>query len=155
MRGNQPVWEQAMRIKQQGFTLVELVVVIVILGILAAIAIPRYASYTRDARIASLNGLAGAVRSSVMMVQGRYVASGSTGATVTLADGSTVDVSSGAGGGIPLSTAGGIDAAVSIGGFTYAAGAATGTFSLATAIAGCDVTYTAATGGAQVNLGTC
>src|SRR6476661_9133449 len=101
--------------KQQGFTLVELVVVIVVLGILAAIAIPRYATYTRDARLASLNGLAGAIRSSVMMVQGRYMANGTGTTPVTMADGvTTVAVSTGAGGGIPLSTAGGIDNAVSI-----------------------------------------
>jgi MSHA pilin protein MshA len=144
-----------MKARQQGFTLVELVVVIVVLGILAAIAIPRYASYTSDARVASLNGLAGAIRSSVMMVQGRYVATGNTAAvSVTMADGTVVGTNAGANGGIPLSTAGGIDNAVNIGGFVYTAGAATGTFNLATAVAGCNVTYTAATGAtAVVNTG--
>src|SRR5438067_6469362 len=98
-----------MKAKQGGFTLVELVVVIVVLGILAAIAIPRYATYTSDARLASLNGLAGAIRSSVMMSQGRYMANGTGTSPVTMADGTTVAVSTGAGGGIPLSTAGGVD----------------------------------------------
>ena len=136
--------------KQAGFTLVELVVVIVVLGILAAIAIPRYATYTRDARLAALNGLAGAVRSSVMMVQGRYMANGTGTSPVTMADGTTVTVSTGAAGGLPLSTAGGIDNAVNISGFAYTAGAATGTFNLQPAVAGCNVVYTAATGVAQV-----
>lgn len=137
--------------KQRGFTLVELVVVIVVLGILAAIAIPRYATYTRDARLASLNGLAGALRSSVMLVQGRYMANGTGTSPVTMADGvTTVTVSTGANGGIPLSTAGGIDNAVSISGYTYTAGAATGTFELVPAVAGCNVLYTAATGVANV-----
>ena len=135
-----------MKTKQQGFTLVELVVVIVVLGILAAIAIPRYATYTRDARMASLNGLVGAVRSSVMLVQGRYMANGTGTSPVTMADGTAVAVSTGANGGIPLSTAGGIDNAVNISGFTYTAGAATGTFNLTPAVAGCNVSYTAATG---------
>ena len=143
--------KRSVRGKQKGFTLVELVVVIVVLGILAAIAIPRYASYTREARVAALNGLAGAVRSSVAVVQARYVATGATASPVTLSDGSTVAVSTGAGGGIPLSTAGGINTAVNIDGFAYTAGAATGTFNLVPAIATCNVTYTAATGGVAVD----
>ena len=135
-----------MKAKQQGFTLVELVVVIVVLGILAAIAIPRYATYTRDARMASLNGLAGAVRSSVMMVQGRYMANGTGTSPITMADGTAVTTSTGAGGGVPLSTAGGIDNALNVSGFAYTPGAATGTFELVPAVAGCNVLYTAATG---------
>ena len=146
-----------MKSRQQGFTLVELVVVIVILGILAAVAIPRYASYTREARIAALNGLSGAIRSSVAVVQARYVATGATASPVTLADGSSVAVgTAGTAAGVPLSTAGGIDNAVNVGGtFAYTADPAVGTWNFASSVSNCNVTYAADTGLATVVSGGC
>ena len=49
--------------KEKGFTLIELVVVIVILGILAATALPKFMDLRGDAASAAIQGVAGALNS--------------------------------------------------------------------------------------------
>lgn len=44
---------------QQGFTLVELLIVVAIIGILAAVATPMYQDYTKQAKMAELDNFAG------------------------------------------------------------------------------------------------
>ncbi|HIF9160197.1 TPA: type II secretion system protein [Photobacterium damselae] len=51
--------------KRNGFTLIELVVVIVILGILAVVAAPKFLNLQQDARDASLKGLKGSIESTL------------------------------------------------------------------------------------------
>ncbi|MGI2148970.1 type II secretion system protein [Shewanella baltica] len=76
--------------RQQGFTLIELVVVIIILGILAVTAAPKFINLQGDARASTLQGLKGAVQGANSLIYSKAALAGKeTGAqTVTLDSGS-------------------------------------------------------------------
>ncbi len=136
-----------MKKQQSGFTLIELVMVIVILGILAAVAFPKFANLSGDARKASITGTLGSIKSAAAIVHAKaLVANLTTGAQTVTLEGTAVTIIDG----YPTANNAGIGAASQLTDFIVAAGAATAgatvTVNLNPSRTNCVITYTAATG---------
>ena len=96
--------------KEKGFTLIELVMVIVILGILAAFALPRFADFGTEARISSINGLAGSLRSAASIAHARQLANSGRDTDSVVLEGQTIAMNAG----FPAATANGIGQAAQV-----------------------------------------
>jgi prepilin-type N-terminal cleavage/methylation domain-containing protein len=71
---------------RKGFTLIELVLVITIIGILAVAALPRFFGMSNQARVASRDGVVGAVRAGIAVYRANDMAAGGPGTPPTTLD---------------------------------------------------------------------
>jgi MSHA pilin protein MshA len=138
--------------KQNGFTLIELVVVIIILGILSAVAAPKFVNLQGSARGASLNGLRAAVASASTLANALQTVSGfASNASVTM-EGSVVTMSNG----YPTANVAGIGSAIRMDAAAYSSAVSTVmTFwvTSASSSSACSFTYSASTGAAAATIG--
>lgn len=71
--------------RQQGFTVIEMIIVIIIIGLLAATALPRFLQVTDEAEKASVEGVAGAFASGVGLTRAAWEVAGRPAGTSNVA----------------------------------------------------------------------
>lgn len=69
--------------RQQGFTLIELIIVIVVLGILAVTAAPQFINFSSDARASTVKGAQASIQGAMQLVYARSLVNGTEGAATS------------------------------------------------------------------------
>jgi MSHA pilin protein MshA len=141
-----------MKNRQQGFTMIELIMVIVILGVLAAVALPKFYDMQADARMAKMNAALGAIKSASAIAHSAYLMAGNSPATVTM-EGASVPLVNGYPDVNATASSSGIAiAAGGLGDYTLAATATTLTVTPDSSHASCAITYSEASSGATPSI---
>ena len=81
--------------KKNGFTLIELVVVIIILGILAVTAAPKFINLQSDARVSALQGVRAAIQGANSLVYSKAAISGQERLALGASPAPAVDIGTG------------------------------------------------------------
>jgi MSHA pilin protein MshA len=138
--------------KQNGFTLIELVIVIIVLGILAATAVPKFLNLQDDAKVSAMKGLESALHSAANIVYSKAAIDGfETVSDSAVSDaGTTIQIVYG----YPKASADGIGKAVELSGFSplYTNGVAKFWNGNASSANDTCVTYTQATSSARYTI---
>lgn len=143
--------------RKNGFTIIELLVVVLIVSTLMGLAAFRFMGQAGNARIAALSELGNAIKSTAMFVQLEYVAQGNSNISkATTANINSHVVTVVAGAGRPTATAAGIGAALHTPtGFAVGYEKGVATYSFAHPVKNCKLTYAEATGLIEITTSGC